>query len=160
MKTTDVSAVNAKNSKAIVDSLNQLLADYHLYYQNLRGFHWNISGPSFFELHRQFELMYTEAQVVIDNIAERILTLGGQPLHTMSDYLAHATIKEAKGLIDAESTVKTVHENLGLLLTLERGIVSMASKSDDEATVDMLTPLISAQEKVAWMLRAFNGKKK
>lgn len=158
MKTTDISAVNAKNSKVIVESLNQLLADYHLYYQNLRGFHWNISGPSFFELHRQFELMYTEAQVVIDNVAERILTLGGQPLHAMSDYLKHATIKESRGVVDAQSSVKTVHDNLGVLLTQERMILGLASKSGDEATTDMLTPLISAQEKVAWMLRAFNGK--
>jgi starvation-inducible DNA-binding protein len=158
MKTTDINALSAKNAKELTEKLNDLLANYQLYYQNLRGFHWNISGPSFFELHRQFETMYTAAQLVIDDLAERILTLGGQPMHAMSDYVKSSEIKEAKGLTDASSTVKTTHNNLAILLKKERALVELANKAGDEATTDMITPLISAQEKDAWMLRAFLGK--
>ena len=74
------------NSEKLIIELNQLLSDFHIYYQNTRGFHWNIKGKRFFELHVKFEELYTEALTSIDEIAERILTIGGTPLHAFDDY--------------------------------------------------------------------------
>lgn len=144
-------------STEIVNALNQLLSDYHMYYQNLRGFHWNISGPAFFELHRHFEELYTEALTTIDELAERILTLGGRPLHAMSDYIRTAQIEEAKNVTAAGDSVQSTLDALAVLLQSERRIVTMAGEAGDEGTADLLTPLIAAQEKEAWMLRAYLG---
>jgi starvation-inducible DNA-binding protein len=154
----EITGIDAAKTNEIVAELNQLLADYHIYYQNLRGFHWNINGPGFFELHRHFEELYTVALVTIDEVAERILTLGGSPLHTMSDYVKHSEIKEQNDTHTAEATVKATLEALKVLLTQERKLVEIAAEAADEGTVDLLTPLIAAQEKEAWMLRAYLGK--
>ena len=79
--------IDQNKAKELASMLNQLLADYQLFYQNLRGFHWNIKGKEFFELHLKFEEFYDDAVIKIDEIAERILTLEGEPLHTFSDYV-------------------------------------------------------------------------
>ena len=147
--------IDKKAAKDLITKLNKLLANYQLYYQNLRGFHWNITGNSFFELHIKFEELYTVTNTSIDEIAERILTLEGQPLHTFSDYLAVADIKEAKGLTGAKETVKRVLENMADLITLEREILKTAADADDEGTVSMISDYIKMQEKDAWMLRSY-----
>jgi starvation-inducible DNA-binding protein len=147
--------IEDKHSEEIVSNLNQLLADYHLHYQNLRGFHWNISGPGFFELHRHFEELYTEALTTIDELAERILTLGGRPLHAMSSYVKEANIQEAIDLSTPEDTINSTLNALAVLLKQERDLVNIAGDAGDEGTVDLLTPLIAAQEKEAWMLRSY-----
>jgi starvation-inducible DNA-binding protein len=103
--------LNEKKSNKLAEELNVLLANYQLYYQNLRGFHWNIKGPAFFELHLKFEELYNDAVLKIDEIAERILTLGATPLHTFTDYLKRSTIKEAANVSDGEGTVSTTLSN-------------------------------------------------
>lgn len=153
-----ITGIDEQASHALVKQLNQLLADFQIYYQNLRGFHWNISGPGFFELHRHFETLYTAAQLTIDEIAERILTLGEQPLHTLSDYIKSADIAEARDVSTAEETVRTTLKNIEILLHLEREIVNAANEAGDEGTADLLTPLIAVQEKQAWMLKAYLGR--
>ena len=85
-----------QDSVEIADKLNELLANYHIYYQNLRGFHWNIKGIHFFQLHAKFEELYNNALTKIDALAERILTIGQKPLHTFSDYMRVSTIKEVR----------------------------------------------------------------
>ncbi len=153
-----ITGINDQTSALLVNALNQLLADYHVYYQNLRGFHWNISGPGFFELHAHFEQLYNETQITIDDIAERILTLGGRPLHTLSDYIGRAKVAEMRDVYTAKETVEGTLKNLEVLLLQERELVELASKSGDEGTVDMLTPLIATKEKQAWMLKAYLGR--
>lgn len=152
-------AIGLKESAAIErsDALNTLLANYQLYYQNVRGFHWNIKGPQFFELHAKFELMYTHAQEMIDMIAERILTLGGQPLHSFSAYLEAAEIKEAVKVSSADETVKTVLNNLNVLLSMERDILNAAADAGDEGTATLMSDDIALQEKEVWMLGAYLG---
>ncbi len=147
--------INQVKAGELVTQLNELLANYQLYYQNLRAFHWNITGPGFFELHMKFEELYTTANTSIDEIAERILTLEGQPLHTFSDYLNQAKIKEAKGLTTAKETVKTVIDNLGTLIALERDLLKSAGEAEDEGTVSMVSDYIKEQEKETWMLRSY-----
>ena len=94
MKTLDYLQLNASATDNVVKSLQQLLADFQVYYTNLRGFHWNIQGPDFFVLHSKFEDLYNDAAEKIDEIAERILTLGGVPANKFSDYLKISKIKE------------------------------------------------------------------
>ncbi|GJM59821.1 MULTISPECIES: Dps family protein [Persicobacter] len=138
-------------------ALNDLLANYQLYYQNLRGFHWNIKGPQFFELHAKFEELYTEAQEQIDEIAERILTLGATPIHSFGDYLAKAEIEPAVDVFDAENTVSITLKNIQTLISKERAILELAGEADDEGTSTLVGDYISGQEKTAWMLNAYLG---
>mgnify|MGYP000365570795 CR=1 FL=1 len=144
-----------KENKVIVSSLNELLSDFQIYYQNLRGFHWNIQGKAFFELHVKFEELYTDAAVKIDEIAERILTVGGVPLHSFDDYLSHAQLKVAKNVHDAETSVSTVVDNLSTLLTKEKELRITAGENQDHATEDLLATLIEEQEKTLWMYKAW-----
>ncbi|MDX5481384.1 MAG: DNA starvation/stationary phase protection protein, partial [Hymenobacteraceae bacterium] len=122
---------------------------------NLRGFHWNIKGVYFFQLHDKFEELYNGALTKIDAIAERILTIGQQPLHTFSDYIRVSSIKEAANLSDGKETVAATVEGLSILLHLEREILSIASETGDEGTVGLLSEDINENEKTLWMLNAF-----
>ncbi|NEM99406.1 Dps family protein [Pontibacter burrus] len=144
-----------EDSRQMADRLNELLANYHLYYQNLRGFHWNIKGVNFFQLHAKFEELYNKALTQIDTIAERILTVGQQPLHTFSEYTRVATIKEAANLSNDKETVEATHQNLTVILNLEREILSLASETGDEGTIALLSEDINEIEKTLWMLKAF-----
>ena len=144
-----------EDSRQMADKLNELLANYHLYYQNLRGFHWNIKGVNFFQLHAKFEELYNNALTQIDAIAERILTIGQQPLHTFSDYVRVATITEAANLSNDKETVSATHQNLSVILNLEREILSLASETGDEGTISLLSEDINEIEKTLWMLNAF-----
>ena len=87
MKTLEFIKLNESGANNVVASLQQLLADFQVYYTNLRGFHWNIKGHDFFVLHSQFEKMYDDTAEKVDEIAERILMLGGTPANKFSDYL-------------------------------------------------------------------------
>jgi starvation-inducible DNA-binding protein len=147
--------LHKEDSKQIADKLNELLANYHLYYQNLRGFHWNIKGVNFFQLHAKFEELYNNALTRIDAIAERILTIGQQPLHTFSVYLRVSTIKEAANLSSDKDTIGTTHQNLTAILNLEREIMSLAAETGDEGTISLLSEDINENEKTLWMLNAF-----
>ncbi|MEJ8756307.1 Dps family protein [Pontibacter sp. H259] len=144
-----------EDAKQMADKLNELLANYHLYYQNLRGFHWNIKGVNFFQLHAKFEELYNTALLRIDAIAERILTIGQQPLHTFTDYLRVSAITEASNLTNDTVTVTTTHQNLTTILNLERQILSLAAETGDEGTVSLISEDINEIEKTLWMLNAF-----
>lgn len=136
-----------------VEELNQFLADLQIHYQNLRAFHWNVKGAMFFVLHAKFEEYYTEMAEVIDEVAERILMVGGQPLHSFSDYLAKATLKEVKGETDGMVMVKHVIGQTELLLAQMVKIQTEAAESGDEATNALFSGLIGGTEKKLWMLR-------
>ncbi len=147
--------IDRKKAEKLVVELNILLADYEIFYQNLRGFHWNIKGKEFFELHNKFEELYNDAFVKIDEIAERILTLEGEPLHTYTDYLKTAEIPEAKSITDGTKGVEIVVKNFSTLITKERLILSLASDADDEGTVSLMSDYISETEKTLWMLNSY-----
>lgn len=138
-----------------IDNLNELLATFQLYYQNLRGFHWNIKGNQFFELHIKFEEWYNLAALKIDEVAERILTLNGEPLHTFQDYLNVSKIETVKRESTAEGTMQHVFDMHVVLLDLLRNAAKAASEKEDEGTVDLLTPMISELEKINWMVGAW-----
>ena len=139
---------------AISTKLNTLLADYQIHYMNLRGMHWNVKGSNFFLLHEKFEELYTEANETIDEIAERILTLEQQPLHTFEDYLENKTIRSIKEVTDGATGISLIIDNLNELLIQEREIIALSSDNDDEGTASLVSDLISGQEKLIWMLKS------
>lgn len=139
----------------LINDLNDLLANYQLFYQNLRGLHWNIKGKEFFELHLKFEELYNDAVIKVDEIAERILTLGGEPLHTFSDYLLKTKIKEEKSVTDGSTGIEIIVKNFSTLILMERNILLIASESNDEGTVSLMSEYISQTEKTLWMLNSY-----
>ena len=106
--------------------MNELLANYQVYYQNLRNFHWNISGEHFFDLHEKFEALYEDARLKIDEIAERILTLRLRPMSTFSDYLSTAEIVEAGEIHDSRKMVTAILQNHQVLISNMRDIIKSA----------------------------------
>jgi starvation-inducible DNA-binding protein len=138
-----------------VVELNALLADYHIYYQNLRNFHWNILGQNFFELHEKFEELYTDARVKIDEIAERILTLRYHPMSNLKDYLETSSIKEVSSKQTDKQMVLAILENHSILLKQMSRVINKAESTKDEGTIDLIGAYIRELEKSSWMLDAF-----
>lgn len=143
--------LDSRKSESLAAELNKLLANFQLYYQNARGLHWNIKGKHFLELHVKFEEIYNDAQLKIDLVAERILTLGFTPLHTFTDYLKNSSIREGKNISDAKTAVELIVSSLQTVVVLERAILKTAEKLEDEGTITMLTDFITQQEKEIWM---------
>lgn len=147
--------LNEKLTLELAENLNELLADYQLFYMNSRGYHWNIKGDKFFELHVKFEELYTDALVKIDEIAERILTLGHTPLHTYTDYLKQSSIKETNNVGDGKKAVGNVLDGFKDLLLIERKILELSAKAGDEGTNALMSDYIREQEKSVWMYSAY-----
>jgi len=147
--------LNKEHTTEIASHLNDLLSNYQLFYMNLRGFHWNIKGKKFFELHLKFEELYNDALIKVDEIAERVLTLSGTPIHTFSKYLEHSEIKATENVVDGDVAVDAILNNLSILLQKERAILSIASEAKDEGTVSQMSDYIVEQEKLVWMLSAY-----
>lgn len=144
-----------EQSEELVKELNGLLSNFQIYYQNLRGLHWNIRGKRFFDLHLKFEELYNDSQLKIDLIAERVLTLGGTPLHTFSDYIANSKLKVGKDISKDVEAIQLILESLSVLLQVERVILAKASEINDEGTNSMMSDFIAEQEKTNWMLKAW-----
>ena len=144
-----------ENRAEIATDLNKLLANYQIYYQNLRGFHWNIQGRDFFELHVKFEELYNDAAIKIDEVAERILTIDHTPLHSFADYLETATLKPVRGVHKGEPAVKALVDNLIQIVGQQKDIRAKAEDGDDGATEDMMATFVEEQEKTLWMYKAW-----
>ena len=152
---TTIIGLNKKETENLTISLNYLLANFQVYYQSLRGLHWNIKGKSFFELHVKFEEFYTDSQEKIDLIAERILTLGGTPLHTFGDYTKLAKVPVGKNITNDVESVNLVVNSLSELLKIERNILNESDRASDEGTNSMMSDFIAEQEKTIWMLNSW-----
>ncbi len=144
-----------KETEVLVTELNILLANFQVYYQNLRGLHWNIRGKRFFDLHVKFEELYNDSQLKIDLIAERVLTLGGTPLHTFEDYVKNSKLPIGKNIHNDEEAIVLIVNSLSHLLKIERVILSQSSEINDEGTNSMMSDFISEQEKTIWMMSAW-----
>ncbi|HET8827964.1 MAG TPA: DNA starvation/stationary phase protection protein [Pelobium sp.] len=157
-----VNKIGLKDKSVIelADHLNILLANYQIHYQKVRGLHWNVKGRHFFDLHVKFEELYNNAQATIDEIAERILTLGKSPVSTYADYIEKSTIKEIKteGLSE-EKMVEAILGDFKELIALEREVIENATENaNDEGTADMIIGFLRFKEKTSWMFRAWSGK--
>jgi starvation-inducible DNA-binding protein len=141
----------------IVTQLNTLLADLQVYYQNLRGLHWNIKGEHFFVLHAEYEKAYDQAAEFVDMVAERIRTLDGTPLHTLEDYLEAKRLVSAKDVTDAREGVAHVLANQQTLIDAIRDLVNLTGEEEDEGTNDMCIEIMRDLEKSSWMFSAWLG---
>ena len=140
-----------------ITKLNALLSSYHVFYVNVRGYHWNVKGEHFFSLHTKFEELYTEIQTQIDEIAERILTLGGSPLHAYSDFTGLSSIQEHKNVVDGRECVKGLLVGLEALIKEQNELAEVAEAAGDQGTADLVSGYNSIQEKHVWMYKAFLG---
>lgn len=152
---TNLLGLPVKESAALVTDLNTLLASFQVYYQNLRGIHWNIRGKRFFDLHVKFEELYNDAQLKIDMVAERILTIGGKPLHTFEDYISYNQVTVGKDISQDEQAVQLIVGSLSVLLKIERNILIKSAEINDEGTNSLMGDFVSEQEKTIWMMNAW-----
>ena len=166
METNHTTLQNMKNqvgldqekSNRLAEKLNLLLADYMMFYINVRGYHWNIKGDKFFELHVKFEELYTSLILKVDEIAERIVTLGVTPKHAYSDYIRSSDLGEELNVSDGVQAVKNILSSFQLLLTKQREILALAADAEDEGTNALMSDYIREQEKMVWMYSSFMGK--
>ena len=159
MKTKNLIGLDSENAQQVVNLLNELLANYQIYYQNLRGFHWNVRGNRFFVLHAKFEELYNDAIEKVDEIAERILTLGGVPLHSYAAYTKVANLEAKEKVTYGDACLRAVVEDVQVLLKQEREILSVAAEIGDDGTQDVFSSYVSSQEKLLWMLDAYLNQK-
>ncbi|NHM07047.1 DNA starvation/stationary phase protection protein [Flavobacterium sp. CYK-4] len=152
---TNILGLPLKETEIMVAELNLLLANFQVYYQNLRGLHWNIRGKNFFNLHLKFEELYNDSQLKIDLIAERVLTLGGIPLHTFEDYIKNSQLQVGKNIHTDTEAIHLIVGSLSSLLKIERVILEQSGKINDEGTNAMMSDFIAEQEKLIWMMQAW-----
>lgn len=158
MKNSSIIGLKDADCKKIADKLNVLLANYSVFYQNTRGAHWNIKGDQFFTLHPKFEELYNNLILKIDEVAERILTLGSTPNHNYSDYLNLSTIKESKDVTDGTKDVENILSSFKIVLDLQRELLDITSEAGDEGTNSQMSDYITEQEKEVWMYNSYLGK--
>ena len=147
--------LEATETKSLAEKLNALLANYQVFYMNARGFHWNITGEKFFELHAKFEELYNDLVLKVDEVAERILTLGYTPLHTFSDYSSLSTVKEAKNVSNGKEAMQSILDSFRTMIKLQREIAEAADVAGDEGTSALMSDYIREQEKSVWMYSAY-----
>jgi starvation-inducible DNA-binding protein len=141
----------------IVQPMNILLANYHIHYQKMRNFHWNVTGKDFFELHEKFEEMYNEAKQNIDLIAERIRVFGQTPVSTLYEYLEMSELKEVGTEIRSDQMVEETMRDLQTLLSLMVDVTDSAINMGDVGTEHMMNAMIFKTEKTHWMLTSWSG---
>jgi starvation-inducible DNA-binding protein len=157
---TSYNAIGLDQQKAgeLAQKLNKLLANYALFYQNTRGYHWNIKGDKFFELHLKFEELYNDLFLKIDEVAERILTLGHSPNHNFSSYMKETEIGESIQVTEGPKAVADILNAFKIIIKLQRELLLLSEAAGDEGTNSLMSNYISAQEKSVWMYSAFLGK--
>ncbi|MGB0914869.1 MAG: Dps family protein [Crocinitomicaceae bacterium] len=143
------------NNETYITKLNELLSSYQLHYQNLRSLHWNIKGQSFFELHLKYEELYTRSQEIIDELAERILSIGETPISRFSDYLKTSVLSENEIIHDGKTGVSYILEAQKSILKLERELLDLSGEIDDEGTNALMSDLIREKEKTNWMFKSW-----
>lgn len=155
MKNLNSIGLHQDTAEELANQLNELLANYSIFYQNTRGFHWNIKGEKFFELHLKFDELYNDLLLKIDEVAERILTLGHTPEHNYSIYAKSSTIKESKKVSDGLVAVENILESFKIVIVMQREILALSSDANDEGTNALMSDYIRFQEKQVWMYSSF-----
>jgi len=158
MKNQNQIGLDSAKCKQLINGLNTLLADYQLFYMNTRGLHWNIKGEKFFELHLKFEELYNNLVLKVDEVAERVLTLGGTPLHAYTDYLKQSNIKEAKGITKGKEGIELILDSLKTVIIKQRALLTLSAEANDEGTNALMSDYIREQEKMIWMYSSYLNK--
>ena len=139
-----------------VEKLNLYLANLNVLYRKVQNYHWNIVGAGFFSVHAKLEEYYDAINTQIDDVAERILSIGGRPLGTLKDYLEVTTIKEAENKeISISEAVADVKKEFEAMLKLVKEIKVVADEENDYGTSALVDEYISTYEKDLWMLNAY-----
>lgn len=142
----------------IQEQLNRQIANWSVLYVKLHNYHWYVKGTQFFTLHEKFQELYEEAALHVDEIAERLLAVKGQPLAKMVDYLEYSSIKEACGKETATEMVDELISDFTIVIQELKEGMEVAQEADDETTADTLLAIHTSLEKHVWMLSAFNNK--
>jgi len=150
--------LDENKSKKLGEKLNELLANYSVFYQNTRGYHWNIKGDTFFELHEKFEELYNDLVVKMDEVAERILTLGYTPDHRYSNYVELSDIKESTQVSVGKTAIHEILNAFKVTLKLQREILELSDEAGDEGTNALMSDYIREQEKSVWMYSSYVDK--
>ena len=158
MQTLSDIGLDIKKSQELAGLLNDLLANYSAFYQNVRGYHWNVRGDNFFELHLKFQELYNDLLIKIDDVAERILTLGYTPQHKYTEYVSQSAIPESNEVSDGKKAISEILSALKVLLAKQRHILSLSSEINDEGTNAQMSDYIREQEKLVWMYSAYLNK--
>lgn len=144
-------------SKELIQELNKQVSTWSVMYAKLHNYHWYVKGSHFFTLHAKFEELYDEATGHMDDIAERVLTLGGEPTATLAQHLEESVVSEAKGTEKANDMVQTLVDDFDKIMkSLKKGM-DLAGNDKDDMTEDMLNAIYQSIEKHQWMLNAFLG---
>lgn len=146
--------ITESNRIAIADGLKKLLADSYTLYLQTHNFHWNVSGPQFRELHLMFEEHYTELAIAVDDVAERIRTLGVAAPGTYRSFAELSSIKEVDGVPKAADMVLLLLQGHEAVVKTCRSVLKLAQNADDESTSALVGDRMRVHEKTAWMLRA------
>ncbi len=140
----------------LVESLNMLLANYAVLYQKLRNFHWNVTGPDFFDVHEKLEVEYTAAAEEIDEVAERVRMLGFKPLSTLAAFLEKSEIKEPSDKdLSSDKMMKEVVKDYETLLSFMVDVIDTAGEFGDIGTDGMIQKMMQRIEKQHWMMSSF-----
>ena len=143
-------------TKELEKKLNLYLANQLVDYVKKHNLHWNLKGTQFFTLHAKLEELYDEANDILDEVAERILALGGNPVSNMKEALSMATIKELEnGPKSTEQTIKALISDTDYWIKDSKEIAELADKEGDSVTNDMFNGYTKAYQKLAWMLKAY-----
>ncbi|MNI01941.1 DNA protection during starvation protein 1 [compost metagenome] len=158
MTTSTINKTSSRTNTAVQEVLNKQVANWNLLYVKFHNFHWYVKGDQFFTLHAKFEELYNEAGLHLDEIAERLLAIGGTPIATMKDYLKESSLKEATGKETATHMVEAVVEDCSILIQELKAGMEIAEEAQDETTADMLLAIHKELEKHRWMLQSYLGK--
>lgn len=145
-------------SEKLLEIVNKQVANWTVLYTKLHNFHWYVKGQQFFVLHEKFEELYNEANEHIDELAERLLALGGKPIATLQQSLETASVKEATGTESAEEMVQAIVNDFSILIKELKEGMDLAAEVGDDTTGDLLLSIHQGLEKHVWMLNSFLGK--
>ncbi|MNB67738.1 DNA protection during starvation protein 1 [compost metagenome] len=150
-------STDLKSQTELHAALNRQTANWTLLGIKLHNYHWFVTGPQFFTLHEKFEEFYNEAAGYVDELAERLLAIGGKPAATIKEYLALSSLQEATGGESAKDMVAALVKDFGVLVEESKALIGLAEESGDQPTADLLIGIRSTLEKHVWMLSAFLG---
>lgn len=138
----------------IVEQLNALVSDHAVLYQKLRNYHWNVKGPHFFGLHEKLEELYTEMAETVDELAERVATLGTRPASTLEEFMQHTRLQEDKSVPSAQDMVRALVTDFRAVNEALRNMAKTAEENKDRGTANLCEDIADRQEKTRWMLES------
>ncbi|HDH6714061.1 TPA: DNA starvation/stationary phase protection protein [Staphylococcus aureus] len=143
------------NQQDVVKELNQQVANWTVAYTKLHNFHWYVKGPNFFSLHVKFEELYNEASQYVDELAERILAVGGNPVGTLTEYLEQSIVKEAAKGYSAEQMVEELSQDFTNISKQLEKAIEIAGNAGDDVSEDMFIGMQTSVDKHNWMFKSY-----